>query len=63
MLEFYQSQWLKPCRIQQKNRGRKSGDKDGKALYKLMNIDVYGEAMENLRNGIHAKLVNMKTIT
>ena len=40
-----------------KNRGKKSGDKDGKALYKLMNIDVYGEAMENLRNGIHAKLV------
>ena len=25
-----------------------------------MNIDVYGEAMENLRNGIHVKLVKHK---
>ena len=43
-----------------KNRSRKNGDKDGKALYKLMNNVVYGERMKNWRNRINLKLVNNK---
>ena len=33
-----------------KNRNIKNGDKNVKALYKLMNNTVYRETMKNLRN-------------
>ena len=33
---------------------QKNGDKDGKALQKVMNNTVSGNAMENLRNRIDA---------
>ena len=36
----------------------KNGDKDGKALYKLINNAVYGQTMENLRNKIGVRLVS-----
>ena len=50
------------CWIQQtkKNRNEKHSDKDGKALYKLMNNVVYEKAMKNLRNRITIKLVSNK---
>ena len=51
------------CWIQhtKKNGSRKkNADKDGKALYKLINNAVYRETMENLRNRIDVKLVNNK---
>ena len=41
-----------------KNRSRKNNDKDGKALYKLMNNAMYGKEMENLRNRIDVELVS-----
>ena len=50
------------CWIQhtKKNRSRKNGEKDGKALHKLMNNAVYGKTIENLRNRIDVKLVSNK---
>ena len=34
----------------------KNCEKDGKALYKLMNNAIYGKTMKNLGNGISVKL-------
>ena len=65
VLEFYQSQLLTiyiEFNTQKRIEAEKSGDKDGKALYKLMNNAVQGKTMKktmgNLRNRINAKLVN-----
>ena len=44
----------------QKKEAERNGDKDGKALYKLMNIDVYGKAMVNVRNKIDVRLTSNK---
>ena len=63
VLEFNQSQWLKPYvkfSAKEKIDSEKNDDKDGKVLYKLMNNAVYGKAMENLRNRIDVKLVSSK---
>ena len=34
---------------QKRIEAEKTGDKDGRALYKLMNIAIYKKTMENLR--------------
>ena len=62
VLEFNQSQWLKHVEFNTKERieAERNGDKDGKALYKLMNNAVYGETMEHLRNRIDVKVVSNK---
>ena len=55
VLEFNQSQWLKPYvefNTRKRIETRENGDKDGKALYKLMNNVVYGKTMKNLRNRV-----------
>ena len=52
LLEFNQSQWSKPYiefSTQKKIKAKKNIDKDGKALYKLINSAIYEKAMENLR--------------
>ena len=36
----------------------KNKDKDGKVLYRLMNNNIYGKTIENLRNKIDVKLVD-----
>ena len=61
VLEFHQSQWLKPYiefNRQKRIEAEKNNDKDGKGLYKLMNNAIYRKTMENLRNRINVKLVN-----
>ena len=63
VLEFNQSQWLQPYiefNTQKRTEAEKNNDKDGKALYKLMNSAIYGKTMENIRNRIDVKLVNNK---
>ena len=61
MLEFNQSQWLKPYvkfHTQRRIEAEKTIDKDGKALYKLTNNAVYGKTMKNVRNRIDITLVS-----
>ena len=61
ILEFNQSQWLKPYidfNTQRRIEAEKNNDKDGKALYKLMNNAIYGKTVANLRNRINVPLVN-----
>ena len=41
-----------------KNRSRKNGDKDGKALYEVLNNAVYSKIMENVRNRTNVKLIS-----
>ena len=56
-----QSQWLKSYvefNRQKRIEAEKNGDKDGKALYKLMNNTVHGKTVENLRNRIEIRLVS-----
>ena len=45
---------------QKENRSRQKGDKDEKALYKLINNAVYGKTIEKLRNRINIKLIRNK---
>ena len=65
MLEFNQSQWLKPYielntqrRIEAKKNKNKNWEKDGKMLHKLKNNAIYGKTTKNLINRIDVKLVN-----
>ena len=45
---------------QKKEYKQKNGEKDEKALYKLMNNAVYGKIMKNVRNRINAELASKK---
>ena len=61
VLEFNQSQYLKPYiefNTKKRIEAEKNNDKDGKTLYKLMDKDIYGKAMNKLRNMIDVKLLN-----
>ena len=63
VLEFNQSQWLKPYvefNTQKRIEAEKNGDKDGKTLYKLMRNAVYSKTMENVRKRIDVKLASDK---
>ena len=49
VLEFNQSQWLKPYvafNIQKRIETEKNGVKDGKVSYRLMNDAAYGKTLE-----------------
>ena len=59
----FQSQLLKEyVQFNTKKRieAEENGDKNGKALYKLVDSSMYRETMESLRNKINVKLVNNK---
>ena len=62
VLEFNQSQWLKPyieLNTQKRTEAEKLNDKDRKTLNKLMNNAIYEKKKKkNLRNSINLKLVN-----
>ena len=61
VLEFNQSQWLKQYvqfNIQKRIVAAKNGNKDGKALCKLMNITACGKTIQSLRNRIKVKLTS-----
>ena len=45
---------------QKENKSRQKGDKDEKALYKLINNAMYGKTIEKLRNRINIKLIRNK---
>ena len=63
VLELNQFQWLKQYvefNAQKRIEAEKNDEKDGKALYKLMDNAAYGKRMENLRNRIDVKLVSNK---
>ena len=49
--------WIQHTKM---NRSRKNNEKDGKALYKLMNSAMYKKTMENLRSKVDVRLVNNK---
>ena len=61
ILELCQLQWLKTyikLNTQERTEAEKNSDKDGKALYKLMNNAIYEKTMKNLRNRIDVQLVS-----
>ena len=63
VLQFNQSKWLKAfveLNIQKRTETENNGDKDGKALYTLMNNAFYNKVIENLRNKIDVRLVSKK---
>ena len=65
ILEFNQSQWLKPhvkFTTQERIEPKQNGEKDRKMLCKLLKNAVYGKTMEKLRNTIDVKLVTKKTV-
>ena len=67
VLEFNQSHWLKKyvefnTHQKKKTEAEKNGDKDEKALYKLMNNTVYRKTIKNLRNRMNVKLVSKKIL-
>ena len=65
MLEFNESQWLKPYiqfNTHKRIKAGKNGDKDGKALSKFMNNTRYEKTMENLGNEIDVSLVNNEKV-
>ena len=61
VLESNQSQLLKPMtNLTKKNRSRKPGDKNAKALGSFMNNPVYSKTIENLRNRTDVRLARNK---
>ena len=53
---------LNSTHTKKKTEAEKNGDKDEKALYKLINNTVYRKTIKNLRNRMNVKLVSKKIL-
>ena len=63
VLEFSQSNWVKPYvefNTQKRIEVEKNGDKDRKVSYKLMSNALYGKITKKIRNRIDVRLVSNK---
>ena len=63
MLEFKQSQWLKPYiefDTHKRLEAEKNGDKNRKSLYKLLRNAAYCKTTENLKCRIDSELASNK---
>ena len=58
VLEFEQSDWLRKYINFNTDKIKSAANTFEKSIFKLMNNNVYGKAMKNIRKGINFSLVN-----
>ena len=58
VLEFEQSDWLRKYIDFNTDKRKCAANTFEKYIFKLMNNNVYGKAMKNIRKGIKVSLVN-----